>query len=104
MSGLRERIHAAAARFADELVTAIETHDGAAEWVDQNTSPLGKRRHLDAVRRGDLSASKEGKRVLVKRSELEAYILRKAIITTASEESDVDGVLRDIEQQRSSKR
>ena len=98
MSSLRDRIHAAAARFADELVAAIETHTGASEWVDQDQSPLGRRRHLDAVRRGDLPASKDGRRVLVRRADVEAYILKKAVMVTPSDEADVDTILRDIEQ------
>lgn len=44
------------------------------EWVDQNASPIGKRAHLEAVRRGELPGHKIGHAVLVRRVDLDAYI------------------------------
>jgi hypothetical protein len=57
------------ANFAAERVEANE-------WVDQHASPLGKRAHLEAVRRGAVEGSKVGRRVLVRRADLEAFLER----------------------------
>lgn len=59
----------------------------ADDWVDQDHSPLKKRAHLDAVRRGDLVGRKVGSQVLVRRDELDAYIEkhRVRVIQTPNE-------------------
>jgi hypothetical protein len=44
------------------------------EYYDQNNSPLGRRRHLALVRRGALSGRKVGKRVLVARAAMRAFL------------------------------
>lgn len=45
------------------------------DWIDQASSPLGRRRHLRLAKSGKFpSARKEGSRWLVKRSEIEAHI------------------------------
>ena len=62
----------------------------AAEWVDQNTSPLGHRRHLELVRSGALAASRSGKRVLVRRSDLDAYLAEHATTSAAIDASTED--------------
>jgi excisionase family DNA binding protein len=67
---------------ARALIDAIERfvrecfreRDARDEWVDQERSPLGRRRHLALVRRGELPAVKDGKRVLVKRCDLDTYL------------------------------
>lgn len=59
----------------------------AVEWVDQNASPLGHRRHLELVRRGALAASRSGKRVLVRRSDLDAYLAEHATATVQVDEA-----------------
>lgn len=46
------------------------------DWVDQASSPLGKRAHLEAVRSGKLRGHKVNGRVLVKRADLDAFIER----------------------------
>lgn len=63
------------------------------EWVDQTTSPLGRRAHCAAVRRGDLRAHKVKGKVLVRRQDLDAYIekhgvkvARKPVSLTEEEE------------------
>ena len=56
------------------MVAGLEQLRAGEEWVDQNHSPIGKRAHLDACRRGDLVAREVGHLRLVKRSELDAYI------------------------------
>lgn len=45
-----------------------------ADWYDQDTSPLGKSQHLRLVRAGKLKGYKVGKRVLVKRIDVDDYI------------------------------
>ncbi|WP_438014897.1 helix-turn-helix domain-containing protein [Sorangium sp. So ce315] len=43
-------------------------------WVSQEDSPLGRREHCKLARSGALPGRKVGKRWLVRRSELDAYI------------------------------
>ncbi|MFO0591876.1 MAG: helix-turn-helix domain-containing protein [Polyangiaceae bacterium] len=64
-------------------------------WVDQPCSPLGRRLHCSLARRGALPARKLGRRWLVKRTVVEAYIAEhgKAAEPTPSPdvgESDYD--------------
>jgi excisionase family DNA binding protein len=67
---------------ARALIDAVERfvrecfreRDAREEWVDQDRSPLGRRRHLALARQGALPAVKDGKRVLVTRSDLDAYL------------------------------
>ena len=97
MNPLHARIQAAALRFADELFEVIEQHTSGGEWVDQNHSPLGKRKHLAAVRAGELPGVRDGKSVLVKRADLEAYLIRKAVITGAKQDADdVHGLMEEM--------
>ncbi len=76
-----------------ELVAAqVEQASTAAAWVDQNHSPLGKRRHLSLVRSGALKGSREGILVFVRRAEIDAYLARKQIVRVdpeADEEQEV---------------
>jgi hypothetical protein len=44
------------------------------EWLDQCRSPLGRRLHCAAARSGKLAARKVGRRWLVRRADLEAFI------------------------------
>lgn len=48
----------------------------AAEWIPADASPLGKRRTLDLCRSGALESSKIGRKVLVRRASLEAFLRR----------------------------
>lgn len=72
----------------------------ADEWVDQDHSPLKKRAHLDAVRRGDLVGRKVGSQVLVRRGEIDAYIEKHRVqltptLSEAEEEQEmIDAALR----------
>jgi excisionase family DNA binding protein len=56
------------------LVRAELARPDQDEWLDQNRSPLGRRRHLALVREGKLPGHKDGKRVLVRRRDLDSYI------------------------------
>jgi len=85
-SALRARVAAAAQRFADELVDAIENASSLPEWVDQDASPLGRRRHLELVRAGAFpGAKKDGKNVLVHRGDIEAYLAERPALTGEQE-------------------
>lgn len=55
-----------------ELLDASDPDD----WVDQKSSPLGRRRHCAAVRRGELPGRKVNGQVLVRRRDLDEYIDR----------------------------
>ena len=83
-----------------ELVSA-HVHQGAkgAEWLDQAASPLGRRRHLELVRTGVLPGKKEGRRVLVRRADLEAYLAvapKSPPVEAQPEEQTLDDVVRRI--------
>jgi hypothetical protein len=56
----------------------------ANEWVDQHTSPLGKRLHMEAVRRGDLRGVKHGRRILVRRADLDSFLANRSARRRAS--------------------
>jgi hypothetical protein len=59
----------------DEYIrVAVERRPVGEEWVDQHQSPLGKRAHLEAVRRGSLRGVKHGRRILVRRADLNSFL------------------------------
>lgn len=81
----------------DELVQArLEKGMARQELVDQNGSPLGRRRHLELVREGKLRAVREGRRVLVRRSDIDAYLADHEVQPRPMTEDDVDGMVRRI--------
>lgn len=86
---LRRDLHA----LIDRIVDAIE---GAAvtEYVDQKTSPLGRARHCRLVREGVLSGIKEGRRVMVKRADLDTYLAKRAVIKVDPEADEAAEILR----------
>jgi len=81
----------------DELIAArLAGGFAASEWVDQCSSPLGRRRHLALVRSGVLRGVKEGRRVLVRRSDLDAYLAGHRPPPTIERDDDVEGMIRAI--------
>lgn len=74
-------------RMVADAVAELRTAD---EWVDQKASPLGRRAHLEAVRRGDLPGHKVAGRVLVRKSDLDAYIARHPVRPRVRETDEVD--------------
>lgn len=77
----RERAKRLIADGIAELIEAtIASGVAANEWVDQKTSPLGRDRHLRLVREGKLPARKVGRRVLVKKADLDAYFDREGVV------------------------
>jgi excisionase family DNA binding protein len=62
-----------------ELLTRIVDRAPASSvdpdpWVDAAACPVGWRHVLDAARRGELEASRIGRKVLVRRSELDRWL------------------------------
>jgi hypothetical protein len=71
----RELVASALLVALDEYIrVAVEGRVVAEEWVDQHGSPLGKRAHLEAVRGGALRGVKHGRRVFVRRAELNSFL------------------------------
>jgi excisionase family DNA binding protein len=64
--------------FAEALLPYLREHLQPAtpkpEFYSQLDSPLGKRRHLEAARRGALRATKVGRLVLARRDDVDAFI------------------------------
>jgi len=49
------------------------------QYVDQHNSPLGSRLHLRLVRRGELTGYNVGRRVLVRRADMNSYLERHRV-------------------------
>lgn len=81
---------------ARELVSAIanfvhvvtEAGRDDSEWVDQATSPLGRRGHIRAVKAGSLKGVRRGRSYMVRRTDMDAYMA--SLPSGAREESGVD--------------
>lgn len=81
----------------DDLIRTIvreelETRHGD-HWVDQRTSPLPRRKFLMLVRDGELPGRKTGRSILVRRSDVDAYIEAqpgRTRRTSAQEHEDCD--------------
>lgn len=86
MTALRAGLEAAAIRFASDLADLIEGTTKLPEWVSQNDSPLGSRRHRELVRAGAFpNAKRLGKKVLVPRADLEKYLEEHPALTREQE-------------------
>jgi hypothetical protein len=70
-------------RMVADAVAQLRESD---EWVDQKASPLGRRAHLEAVRRGELAGHKVSGKVLVRRADLDAYIAKHRVKSRTVEE------------------
>jgi hypothetical protein len=64
----------------------------AGEWLDPAVSPLGKRRTLELWRAGTLDGAKIGKKVLIKRASLDAFIERHRRTSEDAEDDDLFGI------------
>lgn len=81
------RVQLEAAVDLDDLAERVaELLGGRREYYDQATSPLGRRRHLEAARRGAFPSYKEGNRVLAKRADVDAYIRANPVTPKAPRE------------------
>ena len=91
MSKLREAL-----LYAAELICDAIEENGAGDWVDQSSSPLGRKKHLALARAGTLKATREGRRVLVRRADIDAYLEKRRGVTVEPEgdlERDVAKIL-----------
>lgn len=68
--------------------------DDSPAYYDQSNSPLGRRQHLDLVRRGVLSGHKTGRKVLVARGDVDAYVATRKVLRRDSQ-PDADDILTD---------
>lgn len=77
-------LHARLAALYAELAALHRelARDVGDQYVDQRSSPLGKRLHCRAVRSGALPGFRAGRRILVRRADLEAYLERHRITPT----------------------
>ncbi|MFO0593585.1 MAG: helix-turn-helix domain-containing protein [Polyangiaceae bacterium] len=62
------------APFLAPALARVAQNEPEDDWMDQGCSPLGRRLHCSLARRGALPARKLGRRWLVKRTVVEAYI------------------------------
>ena len=97
------RIERAKRRLAEavaELITAqLELGTAANEWVDQRTSPLGRRRHLEHAKSGTIPATRDGRRVLMRRADIDAYLDQRRIVRVdekADRDREIDRVLEEM--------
>jgi len=91
MNPLRAKLH----ELIDELLDAVE-RSTPSEWVDQKSSPLGRRRHLTLARTGVLKSTKDAGRVLIRRVDIERYLEKNSRIVVdvkADEDREVARVL-----------
>ena len=61
-------------RLADPVAERVALRLLAGGEVDQTTSPLGPRRHINAIRSGKLPGMQKGRRYVANRSDVEAFI------------------------------
>lgn len=78
---------------ADAVEAILERGVAAAEWIDQNGSPLGKAQHLALARSGKVESRKVHRRVLIRRTDLNRYIEQQAetrgVVQSDEDVSDV---------------
>ncbi len=60
----------------------------ALEWVSPDASPLGKRRTLALARAGALESTKIGRKVLVRKTSLDAFLARHERGAVAPEQNE----------------
>lgn len=73
MSELEALLDALAERIADRVVQRLSS--GRLEgFIDQSASPLGRRRHIAAIRSGALPGIQVGRRYLARREDVERFV------------------------------
>lgn len=90
-----------AQQIAEMVAARVVNHLRATElpgYVDQSASPLGRRRHIAAVRNGSLPGIRVGRRYLARHEDVDAYVARRS--TTKERGSGaadtVDGLAREL--------
>lgn len=56
-----------------EAFAEVDTSSAGSEWIEQAASPLGRRAHLRLAKSGKVTVARVGRKVLIRRSDLEAY-------------------------------
>jgi len=62
------------ARLLAPLVAAELASAAGEDWIDQETSPLGRRKHRELAKRGAFPAHKDGRRWRARRADVDAFI------------------------------
>ena len=75
---------------APHLCQHFKPTEGQAGYYSQHDSPLGRTRHLELARRGTLPATKIGRRVLVPRDRVDAYIEQHRAVPRLEPADDAD--------------
>jgi excisionase family DNA binding protein len=92
-----QHIRSLAELLAEMVEAAVDERLAGAEFYDQRTSPLGKRRHLELARAGKFPSVKVGTKVLVRREDLHAFMEREGIRRgKAPEDEGVDEIVEGI--------
>ncbi|HWA24390.1 MAG TPA: helix-turn-helix domain-containing protein [Lacunisphaera sp.] len=84
-------IDAVVERVADRVVDKLRGGE-IVGYVDQADSPLGRRRHIQAIRSGALPGTQVGRRYLVRKVDLEKYIAQSSDVTTATPPDAVEAL------------
>ena len=102
MNGLDQLLDELADRLAPRLAERLRG-GAASDLVDQSSSPLGNRRHIQAVRRrmaaGELGASKVGRRYLLNREALSEELQRSGVKPQKPAEPTSAGVRSELERE-----
>jgi hypothetical protein len=71
------------------------SREAGEDWVDQRSSPLGSRLHCRLVRSGALPGYRAGRRVLVRKADLDQYLEGHRIAPTErrDEANEIDQLL-----------
>lgn len=97
---VRDELHA----LVDRLADAIEKASTGSDWVDQAASPLGRAKHLALVHSGKLPGVKEGRQVLVRRADIDAYLAKHKVTpvidSAVSEEQEAERLAASIGRRR----
>jgi hypothetical protein len=88
LDGLLELIADAVAR---RVVDRLRSNDDP-DWVDQAKSPLGRRRHIAAVRSGELKGLRVGRRYIAHKRDLDAFVAALAETEPRAESTDDESV------------
>lgn len=89
-------LHLELARVHTALAEALASTERGDDWIDQDGSPLGRRRHLELARTGVVKCSRVGRSVLVRRSDIDAYLASRAVVVVdeaADEEREIARVV-----------
>ena len=96
--GKADVLRSLADALAPYLRDALSQEPEPTEYFDQNDSPLGRRRHLELVRKGVLQGRKVGKRVLVSRRAMRQFLEQHPVVaqreTAASDRLEDWGLAR----------